>query len=99
MDSLNPQPDWTTENLLVETIKGDIGGYEVKGYLLTDPDTKQTFMIDTGYNAQQMLDTIKERDLLLIGVGLTHGHADHAGGLEEILSEWPVPVYSRERRF
>jgi transcriptional regulator with XRE-family HTH domain len=88
-----PQPEWTTEDDLVETIKGDIGGYEVKGYLLTDPDTKHTLMIDTGYNAQQMLSTIKERELTLIGVGLTHGHADHAGGLDTILAEWPVPVY------
>jgi glyoxylase-like metal-dependent hydrolase (beta-lactamase superfamily II) len=88
-----PQPEWTTEDDLVETIRGDIGGYEVKGYLLTDPDTKQTLMIDTGYNAQQMLATIKKRELTLIGVGLTHGHADHAGGLKEILADWPVPVY------
>jgi len=88
-----PQPEWTTADDLVETIRGDIGGYEVKGYLLTDPATKQTLMIDTGYNAQQMLAAIKKRELTLIGVGLTHGHADHAGGLEEILAEWPVPVY------
>jgi len=88
-----PQPPWTIEGELVETIRGDIGGYEVKGYLLTDPDTKQTLMIDTGYNALQMLATIKERELTLIGVALTHGHADHAGGLDQILAEWPVPVY------
>ncbi len=60
-----PQPEWTTADDLVETIRGNIGGYEVKGYLLTDPDTKQTLMIDTGYNAQQMLATIKERELTL----------------------------------
>ena len=88
-----PQPAWTTEHDLVQTIKGDIGGYEVKGYLLTDPSTKQVLMIDTGYNAKQMLATIAQRELTLIGVCLTHGHADHAGGLEEILAQWPVPVY------
>jgi len=88
-----PQPDWTTDGKLVETIRGSIGGYEVKGYLLTDPDTKHTLMIDTGYHPQQMLATIKARELTLIGVALTHGHADHAGGLDHILAEWPVPVY------
>ncbi len=87
------QPDWTTHDDLVETIRGDIGGYEVKGYLLTDPDTKQTLMIDTGYNAPEMLKKIRERKLTLIGVALTHGHTDHAGGLDQILAEWPVPVY------
>ncbi len=88
-----PQPEWTIENDLVQTIRGNIGGYEVKGYLLTDPDTKQVIMIDTGYNAKQMLSTIRQRELTLIGVCLTHGHTDHAGGLEEILAQWPVPVY------
>jgi hydroxyacylglutathione hydrolase len=87
------QPEWTLEDDLVQTIKGDIGGYEVKGYLLTDSDTKQVIMIDTGYNAKQMLSSIKQRELTLIGVCLTHGHTDHAGGLEEILAQWPVHVY------
>ena len=89
----SPQPKWTTDHSLVETIYGDIGGYEVKGYVLTDPDTKQALMIDTGYNAEQMLATINQRNLSLIGVALTHGHPDHAGGLEHILEQWPVPVY------
>lgn len=88
-----PQPPWTYEQELVQTIKGDIGGYEVKGYLLTDPATKQALMIDTGYHPKAMLASIKERQLTLIGVCLTHGHADHAGGLEEILDQWPVPTY------
>ncbi len=89
----NPQPDWTIEQDLVETILGEISGYGVKGYLLTDPSTRHTLMIDTGYNAKRMLIQIKERDLKLVGVALTHGHTDHAGGLEDILEEWNVPVY------
>ena len=95
LDGWLPQslPDWTTEDDLVTTIRGDIGGYEVKGYLLSDPHTKQALMIDTGYNASQMLSAIQARELSLTGVCLTHGHADHAGGLEQILAVHPVPVY------
>ncbi len=89
----NPQPDWTVEDTLVDTIRGEISGYEVKGYLLTDPATQHALMIDTGYNAKEMLSRLRERKLKLVGVALTHGHTDHAGGLEEILSEWNVPVY------
>ncbi len=89
----HPQPEWTKEDGLVVTIRGDIGGYEVKGYLLSDPTTKHTLMIDTGYNARAMLATIQEQGLNLVGVCLTHGHADHAGGLEQILSAHSVPVY------
>ncbi|MDR4494261.1 MAG: MBL fold metallo-hydrolase [Nitrospirales bacterium] len=88
-----PQPAWTTENHLVLTVKGDIGGYEVKGYLLCDPNTKQALMIDTGYNAPAMLSAIHDHGLTLVGVCLTHGHTDHAGGLDQILAAHPVPVY------
>ncbi len=89
----NDVPSWTRESGLVTTVLGDIGGYEVKGYLLTDHQTNESVMIDTGYNAKQMLQTIQENQLTLKAVCLTHGHTDHAGGLERILTQWPVPVY------
>ena len=84
-------PAWVP--FLVVTIRGDIGGYEVKGYVLFDPQTNQAVLIDTAYNAPAMLAVLKERNLTLVGVCLTHGHMDHAGGLDRILAEWPVPVY------
>jgi glyoxylase-like metal-dependent hydrolase (beta-lactamase superfamily II) len=56
-------------------------------------------MIDTGYNAKEMLSTIKQRNLKLTSICLTHAHADHAGGLDQILAEWPVPVYLGEGDF
>lgn len=78
----------------VETVFGDIGGYEVKGYVLHDSD--EAVLIDTGYNAAVMLETLSKMGLRLTGVCLTHGHADHAGGLDEILQHWHVPVYLGE---
>lgn len=89
-------PEWINQESVVITIVGDIGGYAVKGYLLFDSRTHEAAMIDTGYNANEMLSTIKQRDLSLRAVCLTHGHADHAGGLDQILREWPVPVYLGE---
>ena len=89
----NGLPFWVTQDNLVTTILGDIGGYEVKGYILADPKTKECVMIDTGYNAKHMLKTIQRQQLTLKCICLTHGHDDHAGGLDEILAEFPVPVY------
>ena len=88
----NPQPEWTIEDNLVETVRGEISGYEVKGYLLTDPVTQHALMIDTGYNANEMLARLRERELKLVGVALTHGHADHAGAsLRRGSPLWPAP--------
>ena len=92
-----PSPEWVSS--LVVTVLGDIGGYEVKGYVLIDPQTKQAVFIDTAYNAEAMLAVLEERHVTLTGVCLTHGHMDHAGGLDRILSEWPVPVYLGEGDF
>lgn len=75
----------------VETVFGDIGGYEVKGYVVHD--SGEAVLIDTGYNAAVMLETLSKMGLRLTGVCLTHGHVDHAGGLDEILQHWHVPVY------
>ena len=94
-----PSPAWITDHSTVHTILGDIGGYAVKGYLLIDPETREAVMIDTGYNAKEMLTTIKQRDLQLTAICLTHGHTDHAGGLDQILAEWRVPVYLGEGDF
>lgn len=92
-----PSPEWVAS--LVVTVLGDIGGYEVKGYVLIDPQTKQAVFIDTAYNAEAMLAVLEERHATLAGVCLTHGHMDHAGGLDRILSEYPVPVYLGEGDF
>ena len=89
-----PSPEWVSA--LVVTVLGDIGGYEVKGYVLIDPHTGQAVCIDTAYNVEAMLAALEERHATLAGVCLTHGHMDHAGGLDRILSEWPVPVYLGE---
>lgn len=92
-----PSPEWVSS--LVVTVLGDIGGYEVKGYVLIDPQTKQAVFIDTAYNAEAMLAVLEERHATLTGVCLTHGHMDHAGGLDRIVAEWPVPVYLGEGDF
>ena len=84
-------PPWV--NSLVVTVHGAVGGYAVKGYVLFDPQSRRAVLIDTAYNAPAMLAVLKEQTLTLIGVCLTHGHRDHAGGLDRILAEWPVPVY------
>jgi len=93
VDQWEPEPSPAWVETAVVTVRGDIGGYEVKGYLLFDSGTKDAVFIDTAYNAGAMLAEIKNRGLKLVGVCLTHGHTDHAGGLDHIVKEWPVPVY------
>jgi len=75
----------------IETVRGEIGGYAVKGYILHDGG--EAVLVDTAYNAEMMVEILEARRLRLVGICLTHGHADHAEGIQEIMQRWPVPVY------
>lgn len=76
----------------VEIVLGDIGGYQVKGYVLYDETAGEAAFIDTAYHPKAMLAVLKRRKLRLKGICLTHGHSDHADGLEDILAHSPAPV-------
>ncbi len=80
----------------VTTINGDIGGYAVKGYILRDAESAAAVIVDTGYNPDAMLTALEREGLRLKAVCLTHGHHDHAGGLDQILAKFPVPVHIGE---
>jgi glyoxylase-like metal-dependent hydrolase (beta-lactamase superfamily II) len=75
----------------VETVHGSINGYGVQGYIAHDDG--EAVLIDTAYNAPAMLEALDRRGLHLRAVCLTHGHADHADGLDQILKHHEVPVY------
>jgi glyoxylase-like metal-dependent hydrolase (beta-lactamase superfamily II) len=75
----------------IETIQGDINGYAVNGYIVHD--SGEALLVDTAYNASAMIAWLESHRVRLIGICLTHGHADHAEGIQELLARWPVPVY------
>lgn len=75
----------------IETVQGEISGYAVKGYIVHDGG--EAVLIDTAYNAEMMIEILEARRLRLVGICLTHGHADHAEGIQKLVTRWPVPVY------
>ena len=75
----------------VETVRGSINGYGVQGYVVYDGG--EALLIDTAYNASAMIDVLSKYHLRLVGICLTHGHADHADGIDQILKYREAPVY------
>lgn len=75
----------------VDMVHGSINGYGVQGYIVHDEG--EALLVDTAYNAPAMIDLLRRRGLCLIGICLTHGHADHADGVDQLLSHREVPVY------
>lgn len=75
----------------IETIRGEIDGYGVNGYIVHD--SGEALLVDTAYNAPAMIAWLESHRVRPTGICLTHGHADHAEGIRELLMRWPVPVY------
>ncbi len=78
----------------LDIIHGSVGGYGVQGYLLHDG--AEALVIDTGYNATSMIAALTRNRFRLLGICLTHGHSDHADGIEALLAHREVPVYLGE---
>ena len=65
-------------------------------YLVQNTETKEGFLIDPGDYAEKIIDVIKEKEVKLTAIYLTHGHLDHFMATERIKEEYNVPVYCHE---
>lgn len=62
-------------------------------YLISCQDTRKALLIDPGAGARGILEWIKQKDVEVIGILLTHGHYDHIGALEEVREALDVNLY------
>lgn len=71
-------------------IKNFISGpLAVNSYLVADENSKKAIMIDAGGHNTNMVNFIKDNNLHLEYIILTHGHGDHIGGVEAYQKEFP----------
>jgi hydroxyacylglutathione hydrolase len=61
-------------------------------YLWLIHDGVHAAAVDPG-DGQPILDALRANGLTLTAILLTHHHADHIGGVPQLLSEYSVPVY------
>lgn len=52
--------------------------------ILFDSGTKEGVIVDPGGDVDVILQTIRENEIILKAIWLTHGHIDHAGGAKEL---------------
>lgn len=63
-------------------------------WLIVNSHLQQAVVIDPG-DASPVLSFLEERHLTLAGILLTHKHADHTAGIDQLLDIYPrVPVYA-----
>ena len=56
------------------------------------PEKPDAYILDPG-DAQQVLDCLRRHQLNLAGIIITHHHWDHTDGINDLLAQFPVPVY------
>ncbi len=60
-------------------------------WLLRQPGSQDAFVVDPG-DAAPVLRFLDQQRLNLAGILITHHHADHTGGVAELIRRHPVPV-------
>ena len=65
-------------------------------YLIINEDTKETVIVDPGGYPEELKREIKEKGLDIQAVILTHAHFDHIMGPNDVMKDYPVPVYIEE---
>ena len=64
-----------------------LGAYQTNCYIVHDSDSKTCAVIDPGYEPEKILAFLKERDLSLEAILLTHGHFDHVGAVQTLAEQ------------
>ncbi len=73
------------------------GIYAANCYILMDEDTHETAVIDPGGDVDDLKKAIDQMEGKVKYIILTHGHMDHAGGVDQLLKLYNVPVAISEK--
>lgn len=61
-------------------------------WMFHPPDSRDVFVVDPG-DAGPVEETLKNHQLNLAGILITHHHFDHTGGVSELTKNRDIPVY------
>lgn len=67
--------------------------YSAYSYLLISRETDDSAVVDTGVNADKIVNTLDQRELNPKLILVTHGHSDHTGGLRQLQDITKARVY------
>lgn len=69
------------------------GFIEENCYFVSNPDTRETVVIDPGDDAPQLAARLREKQAVVVAYLLTHGHVDHVTALAGLCNAFPAPIH------
>lgn len=74
-----------------------LGAYQTNCYIVWGEGSDDCIVIDPGYNAWQVLQSVEDLGKTVSAILLTHGHFDHVGAVRDMVAETDCPVYLHEQ--
>lgn len=68
-------------------------------HIITDKASGKAMVVDPAWDAKAIMDYCEKHQLTLIGILLTHSHADHISAVDDLLEQIPMPVYLSREEF
>lgn len=62
-------------------------------YLLINDDTHEAVLVDASWEPLKIKSVLEEENAVLCGILLTHAHFDHVNIVDDLLSEFDIPVF------
>ena len=71
--------------------------YQQNCSLIICEETKKAAIVDPGGESERILSAVKNHNVTVDKIILTHGHLDHVGGTETLLQQLDIPVLGPEK--
>ena len=76
--------------MILETLA--LGDYQANCFIYASEASQKGFIIDPGDEAEVILRRVKELNLSIEYIILTHGHPDHTGALQQVREATKAPI-------
>ena len=79
--------------MTLDVISIPLGAYQTNCYVVSAAGSQDAVVIDPGDSAPTVLELLRERELTLRAILVTHGHLDHIGAVRDLAEATGVEVW------